>query len=178
MEITLKINNNRINFNHHGVLTELANHRVIPDKEIFADIFQELAKSNSRTIRAEIARRDKINEDTVLYLIQDKSVDVLRNLVRNEKFQEIATLEHIKTLINSGDTGVLEELVYSADKFEKNICEYISKEAIKSTDTDVRYALADNKNIPMNYLHDLTNDEDWGVANQAKDTIKWISDNY
>lgn len=168
MEITVKINGKDFTFQNYEFLKNFV--RSLPDEEQFADLFYELAQSKSSEIRTFVADNDKINKETALLLLRDKNINILRDLPGNERVREIATMEDIQRLINTNDSDLLCNLASNAEDFNSSICELIAKELVKCEDTEVRYRLAGNRDIPVNILHELAKDEDESVAHKAKDS--------
>ena len=134
-------------------------------------IYFELAKSPSSEVRQNVAKTNSLNDETVKLLVQDSSVEVLREIVSNYHAQEIITQEEIERLIAIGDTALLSTIAEIVENFELCDTDLICLKLLLHRDPQVRERLAENEYVSKVFLEKLSNDEDAEVAEAAKQTL-------
>ena len=73
-------------------------------------VFDELAKSPSSQIRETIAGHDSISDETVVRLLGDPSVNVIRMMVDNDRSERLMTDDIFDQLVANRDSEVLSSL--------------------------------------------------------------------
>lgn len=134
-------------------------------------IYFELAKSPSSEVRQNVAKTNSLNDETVRLLVQDSSVEVLREIVSNYHAQEIITQDEIERLISTGDTPLLSTIAERVEDFELCDTDLICLKLVVHSDPSVRASLAQNEYVPKVFLEKLTKDHDVEVAEEAKSTL-------
>jgi hypothetical protein len=150
----------------------------LDDCEKNSDILHELANSNYYEIRRMVAYYDYLKPETLKILLKDTSIDVLREIVTNEKAIKYIQKDDIERFIKKGDPELLTSIASDVNKYAEKygtcdvnwLCEKLSNQK----DPSVRAALADNTDIPMFILIKLSEDEDVEVANKAKESIYYL----
>ena len=71
----------------------------LPDLAEHGDLYQIAAKHPSREVRGVVAQKNTISAAICDVLANDASIDVLRNLISNKSFGEIATIDLLEKLI-------------------------------------------------------------------------------
>ena len=138
-------------------------------------IFHELAKSECTEIRNSVTNYSHIKLETIDLLLRDKSIDVLRYITNNYRVKSMMIDENIEYLLSTGDTDILSNIASDIDLYvnEFNVCkmDWICNKLINQRDPAVRYELASNEDIPRKFLERLSKDDDFDVANKAKQTL-------
>jgi hypothetical protein len=144
-------------------------------------IFHELAKSDCADIREQVSTINSLDDETIDILINDTSIDVLRQMVDHGRAQCIIAQEDLERLIDTGDTELLCSIAKNVEEFDSCDLHLICLKLVKQRDPKVRESLADNENVPKVFLETLLQDEDAEVIDTAKYTLwslkEWKGDN-
>jgi len=140
------------------------------DNEENNDLFLIAAKHQASTVRENIAYKDKISEETLNLLINDKSIPVLRNLVRTESFKENASSSDIERLINL-DVEIAQNIAGDVDSYQQADAGKIFSLLLGMEDPSILYSLANNYSTPKKVLKELANHSDPYVSSQAKRSL-------
>lgn len=68
---------------------------VIPDYPAYKDLFEILAKSNNTAIRASMASKENLSEDTVTTLLNDPEIEVVLAVLNNDYGKKFATNKQV-----------------------------------------------------------------------------------
>lgn len=143
-------------------------------------IFHELAKSQSPELRAGIADKEHLKDETIDMLLNDSSLEVMRSVIRNDSFKSRMNREILERYIETGDTEILTVIAGDIDDYTdvNDICEmdWLCGRLMIEKDPNVRYELAGNEKIPFLFLQELTEDHDINVAEKAQETLLSIND--
>jgi hypothetical protein len=143
-------------------------------------LFHELAKSDCADIREQVSTINSLDDETIDILINDTSIDVLRQMVDHGRAQCIIAQEDLERLIDTGDTELLCSIAKNVDEYDSCDIHLICLKLVKQRDPRVRDSLSDNEYAPRVFLETLLKDEDTEVANTAKYTLQslkeWESD--
>lgn len=153
---------------------------MLEDCEKNREIFHEMATSGFVEIRRHIAGCEHLNSDTFKMLLDDSSIEILRSILVNDKAKEWITMDHIKRYLEIGDTEMMVTLVSDVGFYanEKEVCDmnWLCEQLSNHPDPSVRFALAENVDVPIYLLIKLANDDDVEVAAQAKETLSLCDD--
>lgn len=142
-----------------------------PDTAKSQALFRLAAKHPSAEVRSQVASKNKIDEDTCHELIDDDAISVLKNMVSNTIFKEMATIEILKKYIAT-DRELAEAIAYDLESYKLvdilNLAEFIAA----NKDPSVVSTLANNRRAPKKVLRDLLNYPDPLVSERASDNLK------
>ena len=140
------------------------------DIEDNADMFGLAARHPASKVRAAVAWNHCLPESVVKALYADKSINVLRRLVWNARFKEMATLEQIEKLLGL-DTEIAETIANNIQDFKGAGTEKLDELLVTHADPSVARSLASSYNTPEKLLKTLLTHADPGVAGAAKDLL-------
>jgi hypothetical protein len=143
----------------------------LPDEdESLADLFHKLAQSNIAGVRAAVARKRVISEETVANLASDTSPEVIDALVSAQcgKLSESALVQ----IIQRNWTGVNREIARNVEDYNQSCITAVAKLLADSADPSVRAVLASNGRAPKLIVRQLLKDPDPEVRRLAQDTLK------
>jgi len=141
-----------------------------PDSDASTDLFATLSQHPSSSVRERIAYKENLNEDTVLALAVDPSVDVLRNLIRTSAFRRYITDDLLIQIIGRD----VEAACFIAENLEllENIDRHnILRLLVLSDDPAIVAAVAGNTSTPKKILKELLRHPDVDVVDRAKQNI-------
>ena len=145
-----------------------------------ADIFHELAKSNSSEIRSNIAGNEHLKDETFDMLIQNSSLEIMRTIISRDHFKRRMDKEIIERFIETGDTEILtniaEDILDCADLYDVCEMDWLCEKLIIKKDPAVRYELAGNDSTPVFFLNKLAEDSDINVAEKAQETLSALEE--
>jgi hypothetical protein len=179
MKAELIINNVRLELGHKE-LNEIS--YTLDDCKKAKDIFHELAQSPSTETRSNIVSQKNLHRKTVRLLLSDSQIEVMRSMIRKDKFISQMGKDDIERFLNSGDSEILTEIVDNISDLTEvyELCEkdWLCEKLYQQADPTVRYALAENAEASEFILKKLLEDSDINVAETAKETLEEIeSDN-
>jgi len=135
------------------------------------DFFVLAARHPAASVRENVASKDKISEAVLGLLINDKSITVLRSLVRSEAFREHASIEDIERLINI-DAQIAQTVAENIESYQQadtgNLCSLI----MRMEDPSIVSSLANNYSTPKKILKELMKHADPYVVKQAKKRLE------
>jgi hypothetical protein len=141
------------------------------DDESLADLFHGLAQSNTAAVRAAVACKAVISEETVATLASDSSPEVIEALVNAQcrKLSESA----IAQIIQRNWSGINRQIAQNVeDYYEQCDIGALAKLLASSADPSVRAALASNSRAPKLIVRDLLKDPDPEVRRMAQNTLR------
>ena len=163
--------------NDNEVLSKLLSYRQVegivfnaPDNKDSADMYAVAARHPASGVREAIASNQCLPESVVKALYADKSINVLRRLVWNARFKEMATLEQIEKLLGL-DTEIAETIANNIQDFKGAGTEKLDELLVTHADPSVARNLASSYNTPEKLLKTLLTHADPGVAGAAKDLL-------
>lgn len=142
----------------------------LPDAAENKVVFGYLAQCASSEVRADIAYKDNLNEETVEILSQDASIEVRRRLCGQAPFREWASTEILLEYI-SADIDCAKTIAGSVGDYSNADANKVAIELCKHSDPDVRNALAGNWGVPKKLMKQLLSDPDASVRSSAKRTL-------
>ncbi len=143
----------------------------LPDEdESLAELFHELAQSNIAGVRAAVARKRAISEETVAKLASDPSPEVIDALVSAQcgKLSESALAQ----IIQRNWSRVNRQIAQIVECYDQSDITAVAKLLAGSADPFVRAALASNASAPKLIVRQLLQDPDPDVRRLAQDTLK------
>jgi hypothetical protein len=153
----------------YDILTTIASY--YPDLVKSQQFFKFASKHPSADVRLQVAGKSKINEESCRNLIDDDSVAVLKNLVTNTAFKEIATLDVLKKYLEL-DKDLAETIAYDVESFKSVDILNLAEIVAANKDPSVVAALAGNKRAPKKVLRDLLDHEDPLVSERASESLR------
>jgi len=141
------------------------------DDESLADLFHGLAQSNIAAVRAAVACKAVISEETVATLASDPSPEVIEALVnaQRRKLSESALTQ----IIQRNWSGINRQIAQNVeDYYEQCDIGALAKLLASSADASVRAALASNSRAPKLIVRDLLKDPDPEVRRMAQNTLR------
>jgi len=140
------------------------------EDEPSADLFHKLAQSNIAGVRAAVARKRVISEETVANLASDPSPEVIDALVSAQcgKLSESALVQ----IIQRNWSGVNRQIARNVEDYNQSCITAVAKLLADSADPSVRAALASNGRAPKLIVRQLLKDPDPEVRRLAQDTLK------
>jgi len=143
----------------------------LPDwDESFAKVFHKLAQSNIAGVRAAVASKRVISEETVANLASDSSPEVIDALVSEQrcKLSESALAQ----IIQRNWSKVNRDIARYVEDYNQSDITEVAKLLSGSADPSVRAALASNGRAPKHIVRQLLKDPDPDVRRLAQDTLK------
>ena len=141
------------------------------DAEESKDFFALVAKHPASTVRENVAYKDKISEEILSLLMTDKSIPVLRNLVRTEAFKENASAADIERLIHL-DVEIAQNIAGDIDSYQQADASKLCAIILSMEDPSILASLAGNYSTPKKVLKELVNHSDPYVASEAKKRLE------
>ena len=168
MEATLTVNKIEISLGHEALklITDIIEGH--PDGQ---EVVHELGQHPSSDIRTTVAMNENIYEKTATLLIQDSSIDVLREIAVNRVALRIITEKDIQRLIKTKDTRLLCAIANFIDEYQLCNANVIAQLLVNQQDPRVRCRLAENQYVPEIFLTNLSKDSDIDVVEAAKETL-------
>jgi len=141
------------------------------DAEDSNKFFALAAQHPASSVRENIAYKDKISEEIMSTLIADKSIPVLRNLVRSEAFKENASAADIERLIHL-DVEIAQSIAGDIDSYQQADASKLCAVILSMEDPSILASLAGNYSTPKKVLKELVNHPDPYVASEAKKRLE------
>ena len=151
------------------LLSTIANY--YPDKASSERFFKYASLHPSAEVRQQVAYKGKIDEDSCRVLIEDNSAAVLKNLLRNSVFREIATLEIIEKIMKR-DPELAVAVAQDVEAFKAVDIQNLADVIASNSDPFVVLALAQNRRAPKKVLRDLSMHEDPLISESARENLK------
>jgi len=142
-----------------------------PDKERCRDFFLYTCRHPSVEVRQYIAYKDNIDEEICRILSKDDTCNVLKTLLRNSTFRQIASIEDLESII----TKDVELALIVAEDIEMYTSVDVIKLAniiLKNSDPNVVFALARNSRAPKKILRELLNHNDITISEAARASLR------
>lgn len=142
-----------------------------PDSEPYQALFDFAAAHPSSLVREYVAGKDHLSKKAVELLSGDKSINVLRALVRSSAFKKYAGDKLLIDLI-SLDSEIARSIADYYEQFEMADSSKITAALLQSTEPAVITNLVGNYSTPKKIIKELVNYPDSFVASAAKDRLK------
>ena len=142
----------------------------LQDNESNQKIFEAGAIHSASNVREQVASKDNLSEAAVKILVKDKAINVLRNLVRSQKFKETADQKTLEEFIDR-DPEVAQSIAGDLDSFSEADQNALAQKLASHADLTVLNALAGSYNTPKKILKTLSGHSDPYIASQAKDQL-------
>lgn len=168
MEIKLTVNGKEVT-----VGIEFARNIVsdIPDGKEYYGVLHEFALSKVAAIRAEVAYKRCMSQETVKLLLQDRNIEVLSRIVTSECAKEYITDKDIDHIIATNSEDAIENIISYMDDYE-NINQVQTIEKIMKLENEyLLLKLADNWNTPKSVLKKLKDHKDPDVSKAARKSL-------
>lgn len=137
------------------------------DSDESNEFFTLAALHPASTVRENVAYKDKLSGEILNLLINDKSIPVLRNLVRTEAFKENASVDDIERLIKL-DVEIAQSIAGDIDSYQQADASKLCNVILGLDDPSILASLAGNYSTPKKVLKELVNHSDPYVASEAK----------
>ena len=146
------------------------------DDESLADLFHGLAQSNIAAVRAAVACKAVISEETVATLASDSSPEVIEALVNahRRKLSESALAQ----IIQRNWSGINGKIAWGVERCDQSAIVAVAQLLASSADPSVRATLASNGDAPKLVLRQLLRDPDPEVRQLAQNTLDTLSTRY
>lgn len=141
-------------------------------------VFHELTKSPSSQVRESVAYNKVLLEETVAMLLKDKSIDVLRRIVENNRAVELITEEDMGMLLSTEDTELMTTVAGNIDNYYVCDPDFICDRLVTQTDPHIRLELAKNYSTLEVYLEKLVKDHDIYVSEKASALLKELEEDH
>jgi hypothetical protein len=168
VEIKLVVGEREVQLGWEAVESLIGN---LPDEDkSLADLFHDLAQSEAAPIRAAVAGKSVISEETVARLASDPNPEVIRALVNAQcpKLKELALTQ----IIQRNLTSVNRDIAQMVESYDENDVTTIGKLLASSPDPSVRSSLAGNPCAPKIIVRQLLQDPDREVRRKALETLR------
>lgn len=142
----------------------------IPDNPENAVYFEAFAHHNSSDVRESIANKDYLNEQTIRLLCRDRSVEVIRNLVRSLAYRKYATEDDILWAVEKDIHSAI-TIAQDFEMYEKIDVQTVVEKLIHVADPAISLAIAGNMSTPKKITKQLLKHSDPMVQYQAKMTL-------
>jgi hypothetical protein len=146
----------------------------LSDSQKNEGIFHELAKSPSEGVRESVAWKKRLPRKTARLLLNDTSIEVLREIVGHGTAKGLITEEDISRLIAIEDTAIMVTIAENVYEYDNCDQDFIYDALINQADPQIRYQLAQDTDILEIFLKRLTKDQDIEVSEEAKKTLEEI----
>ena len=144
----------------------------IPDTKENSALFAALAKHPYPGIRAQLASKQNLDDETIMLLASDTDMNVLCNVTYSESFKSMATLDDIKRILEQNNDASM-NIISSAGSFKKVSVDEIEqtiKEVVKNP--RVLQVAAQAYEMTNAFLEELSQNPDVSVSSAAKETLK------
>jgi hypothetical protein len=135
------------------------------------DLFTLAASHPASTVRENVAYKDHMPETAVKILSADKSIGVLRNLVRSQKFKEHATLDMLERLL-ALDIEIAQSIAGDIESYSDADSAKLAGIVATHSDPSVVASLAGSYSTPKKVLKTLLNHADPYVVSEAKGRLE------
>jgi hypothetical protein len=141
-----------------------------PDSPFNQTLYEFAASHPSSTVREYVASKDNLSNKAVEILSADKSINVLRTLVRSSSFKKFASDKLLIDLINL-DFEIARNIADYHEQFEMADSAKLIVALLEATDPAILTSLAGNYSTPKKAIKELANNSDPYVANTAKNRL-------
>ena len=168
MQITLALNEHEIQLGWEA-LGKLVD-SLPDDDESLAGLFHELAQSNIAAVRAAVATKTVITEETLGLLASDPSPEVIGALVSVRRCRLSRSV--LAQIIQRNWSDVNQRIAWNVESCDQSDIVAVAKLLAGSADPPVRAALANNLSTPDLILRQLSKDPDPEVRQLARYHMK------
>lgn len=151
-----------------GMLKSIASE--LKDDESNRDLFHILAQSTSAGVRAEIAYKNNISEETALLLLSDKDSDVLTRMIRNDATRVVMNKSIFESILSIASETMIEDIISYMERYENLSLETIMTSLIHRSPS-IALAIAEGYSTPKKILKNLLKHEDPDVVIAAKNSL-------
>lgn len=143
----------------------------IPDVKENKKIFIVLSSSDNHRIKEYISQKSFLSTETINTLLNDKSDEIVDNILSNRDINKHITNEQIFSIIEKDNTKLLSTIAKNLDELQScDRCKIINHLS-KHKSSSVRFSLFTynvSDLISTDIVKELCDDEDFDVANKAK----------
>jgi hypothetical protein len=125
----------------------------------------------SAEVRAAVALKDRLNNETIEKLLSSNDQQVLKNLVKSAAFRDYADTALLEKLIMN-DPDIAQTVAYTLEAFGKIDKKQILRRLESHDDPKVLYALAGSFSTPLTVKKRLSKHADPDIAFEAIDALK------
>lgn len=143
----------------------------LKDDEGNRDLFHILAQSTSAGVRAEIAYKNSISEETALLLLSDKDSTVLTRMIRNDVTGAVMNESIFESILSISSEEMIEDIIGSIGRYEDLSLETIMTSLIHIGSASIDLAIARESSTPKKILKNLLKHEDPDVVMAAKKSL-------
>lgn len=140
------------------------------DNKDNSELFSLAAKHPAAEVREQVAHKDNLLPDAIELLSKDKSVSVLRNIVRTKKFKESASFEELGALL-ALDSEIAESIARDVEDYTEVDTNKLAQAIAEHPDPMVVAGLAGNYSTPKKILKSLLKHSDPYVVSEAKERL-------
>lgn len=168
MKVELTINGQKVKIGHQ-FLEDMVND--IPDVKENKKVFTILASSDNYRIKEYISQKSFLSTETINTLLNDKSDEIVDNILSNRDINKHITNEQIFSIIEKDNTKLLSTIAKNLDELQScDRCKIINHLS-KHKSSSVRFSLFTynvSDLISTDIVKELCDDEDFDVANKAR----------
>lgn len=172
INVELTINGQKVKVGHKFLEDISMN---IPDVKENSKIFTILAYSDNFEVRDNIARKDNLSLEAIDTLLNDASDNIIDRILSNRDVNKYITNEQIFSIIEKNNIKLLSTIAENIDEFHScDKCEILNT-LVKHKSSRVKAALFSysvSDLLSIEKLKELSNDEDFDVATEAKKELK------
>jgi hypothetical protein len=142
-----------------------------PDSDSYQALYDFAAAHPSSVVREYVAGKDNLSKKTVELLSCDKSINVLRALIRSSAFKKYAGDKLLMDFI-SLDPEIARSIAEYYEQFEMADSSKLTAALLQSSEPSVLAGLVGNYSTSKKIIRELVNHPDSYVASSAKDRLK------
>jgi len=142
----------------------------LQDNDGNSKIFEVASKHAASNVREQAASKDHLSEVAIKALVNDPSINVVRSLVRSQKFKGSVDQKTLEMLIDR-DPEVAQSIAGDLDSFSEADQNSLAQKLASHSDLTVLNALASSYNTPKKILKALSSHSDPYIASQAKEQL-------
>lgn len=168
IKVELTINDHKVIIGHR-FLEEIAH--AIPEVRENTIIFSILARSNNYRIKESISRKRLLSTETINNLLNDKSGEIIDNILSNRYINKYIKNEQIFPIIEKDNIKSLSTIGKNLNELQSCDRSKIINHLSKHKSSSVRYSLFTHHAsylISTDIINELCDDEDLDVANEAR----------
>lgn len=131
------------------------------------DLFLLASQHPAASVREAVAYKENLSNEVVEILSQDKSIPVLRSLVRSNAFKNLASQELIERLI-SLDVEIAQNVANSYESYQDADPAKLIEIFTNHEDPSVVISLVQNYSLPKKVIKSFLDYPDQNIAMEAK----------
>ena len=150
--------------------------RYMPETEEYKTLYQDLARSSSAKVREEVYGKLLLDEEQIKTAIKnnDPALEIHRNYKKRTSIIRLITEADIDMYIQNNDFSKLKRIAESIEELENIDLVKLAKRIFELSDSEPAYALADNREAPMEIVKMFLEHPDPDVVKNAKLSLKEV----